>query len=1067
MAISGGGIRSATFGLGVLEGLKELGATGLLKYIDYLSTVSGGGYIGAWLSANCKRAADRKAVNPDLPEWLDKNADWKNSIAYLRRYSNYLSPQIGFFSADTWSIAAIWIRNTLLVQVTVILAIAVALLLPRPLHSGFEQWPLVGYWRWTSVALFIIGVVGIAGNQKRLNTERTVFFLQGKNWKSSLAAGGTFLLAAWATGYLRDFDPFTNGPVDYKAAFIIGLLLVLAGFFLQPVGVKLVSARWRGKNAPRQVNYTQGWVQALVVLPMMVTGYLVAAVLWNQSRDSLNRLSGLSSFGGFFKEAWEYWPLPLSVAFASLWLLSFCSIRSSKDWKGLLVAFVAPIPSVLVLHALFCAIMLLLHGWAKDPAAGSWQAFVWAPALVLYAFALAIVMLIGMMGRQSSESVREWWSRFGAWLGIYGVAWMVIAVAGVYGPRWAALILDRHSWTGYSMAAGWLGTTVAGLLAGKSDSTGAPDKDGQAKKTTAAQLMEVVAKAAPFVFIAGLLVGVSTCLHLIILMNSVDVVPQIAELHSRHWQNLTDSSPEVVLAVLGGTIVGLLLMAARVDINEFSLNAFYRSRLIRCYLGATRYPGERSPQNFTGFDEKDDLCLAELGGTGERPPGPLHLINCALNLGGSSDLALHTRHSASFTLSPYATGSAYLTSEPSGARTPMGYRRTAVYGGKDGQPTLGQAISVSGAAASPNMGYHTSPVVAFLLTVFNVRLGWWFPNPRMSGTESPSPWFSLRYLFKELFGGADDKSKFLMVSDGGHFENLAAYELIKRKCRVVIISDGECDPQLHFEGLGTLIRVCDVDFGTRIILDVSALRRDATSNWSSNRCAVGRIVYGGGVPDGVLIYLKASMTGREDTAVLQYRASHPLFPHESTGDQFYGEDQFESYRQLGREIARKTFEPVVSESGERDFVTMATELRDICSPTMDHIGRFTQQTSRLMDLWNHLGSNPQLQVFDEEFEKSLAIQWPDESSPESFRPAFFVCSQMIQIMENVYLDLGLEDTWEHPDNEGWRKMFLLWSRSPAIRKTWSMSHMIFGLRFQYFCARRLNLPIPDRPGSHS
>jgi hypothetical protein len=120
-----------------------------------------------------------------------------------------------------------------------------------------------------------------------------------------------------------------------------------------------------------------------------------------------------------------------------------------------------------------------------------------------------------------------------------------------------------------------------------------------------------------------------------------------------------------------------------------------------------------------------------------------------------------------------------------------------------------------------------------------------------------------------------------------------------------------------------------------------------------------------------------------------------------------------------------------------------------------------------MDLWNHLGSNPQLQVFDEEFEKSLAIQWPDESSPESFRPAFFVCSQMIQIMENVYLDLGLEDTWEHPDNEGWRKMFLLWSRSPAIRKTWSMSYMIFGLRFQYFCVRRLNLPIPDHPGPHS
>ncbi len=126
IAFSGGGIRSATFGLGVLEGLKPFG---LLKHIHYLSTVSGGGYIGAWLSANCKRAAERKAADPKVPEWLDPAADWTPSIAHLRRYSNYLSPKVGFFSADTWSMVMIWIRNFLLVQVTVILAIAVILLL--------------------------------------------------------------------------------------------------------------------------------------------------------------------------------------------------------------------------------------------------------------------------------------------------------------------------------------------------------------------------------------------------------------------------------------------------------------------------------------------------------------------------------------------------------------------------------------------------------------------------------------------------------------------------------------------------------------------------------------------------------------------------------------------------------------------------------------------------------------------------------------------------------------------------------------------------------------------------
>ena len=144
----------------------------------------------------------------------------------------------------------------------------------------------------------------------------------------------------------------------------------------------------------------------------------------------------------------------------------------------------------------------------------------------------------------------------------------------------------------------------------------------------------------------------------------------------------------------------------------------------------------------------------------------------------------------------------------------------------------------------------TSPVVAFLLTVFNVRLGWWFPNPR-SAADAPSPRFNLPSILAELFGGATATSPFLMISDGGHFENLAVYELVKRRCRVIIASDGECDPSLQFEGLGTLIRMCEVDFGARITIDVRDLRTSVPSPWSTSRFAVGSISYGGAVPDGI------------------------------------------------------------------------------------------------------------------------------------------------------------------------------------------------------------------------
>jgi hypothetical protein len=894
LAISGGGIRSATFGLGVLEALRR---RGLLAQIDYLSTVSGGGFIGSWLSANCQRHAG----------WLGADADWNRSIDHLRRYSNYLSPKVGFFSADTWSMATIWFRNTLLIQTTVVLAIACVLLLPRPMLELFQHWPEAGYARWATVILFILGIVGIAGNQMRLTSGGAGVLLRARSWPLALGLGAVCIGAAWIYGERTDFDPFHGGEVSYAQTAPIAMLLVLAGFVLQPAGVGLVATVWRlvwpKEEPPQQINYTQNWVQGVVVIPLVVSAYLVAAVLWGEAIGvpGTTGLNGLETYGALVTQAWRYWPFPLSVVFVSFWLLSFCAIHSRRDLGGLTTAFLVPFVAVPVLHALLCAVMLLFHGWTGDPGSGAWRAFVWGPPLVSFAFVLAIVVLIGMMARQSTDEVREWWSRLGAWLGIYATAWMVVTVTAVYAHTWVTWAWDNHRWPSMWAGGGWLGTVVAGLFAGHSEST-----DGTAKKTWSATAKELAAAVAPFLFIAGLLIAVAFVLDLIVQINANtgwDSVGGGGGTHGDHRAFLT-----VAVAALSGCFGALVLMAARVDINQFSLNAFYRNRLVRCYLGATRFrPGERQPQNFTGFDGHDDLALAELAPATDAR-GPLHIINCALNLGGSSDLALHTRHSASFTLTPLHCGSAYRSRDQTGEERELGYRPTRDYGGEFGAPTLGQAVAVSGAAASPNMGYHTSPVTAFLLTLFNVRLGWWFPNPGRTDARTPSPSFSLRYLVAELFGGADDTSRFVMISDGGHFENLAAYELIRRRCDVVIVSDGECDPKLTFGGLGTLIRMCQVDFGVTISIDVSAIRPGTGQRWSSRQWAIGSIDYGDGKPTGTFIYLKASMRGTEDTAVLQYKSEHPLFPHESTGDQFYGEDQFESYRALGQAVANDAFQ---------------------------------------------------------------------------------------------------------------------------------------------------------------
>jgi hypothetical protein len=906
LAISGGGIRSATFALGVLETLRR---RGILPRVDYLSTVSGGGYVGAWLTGNCHRHHDWLAAD-DATGSL-----WLKSIAHLRRYSNYLSPKLGILSADTWSMLTIWLRNTSLIQGTVVLAIAVALMMPRPLFEAFVHWPWAGFFRWATILLFVFGIVGIAGNLLRLTSDTQPRILKAAAWPIGLSIGLLLLGTAWAYGAWMNFNPFATGEVSYRAAIPIATLLVVGGFFLQPFAVRVVAGFQNEDEAATQINYTQGWVQAVVILPLMITAFLVAAILWGETTGVpvASPLEDLDSYEAFLLTAWRYWPFPLSVVFVSIWLLSYCGIRRSSR-AGKAAVLLSPFVAVPVLHALLCGVMLLLHHWAQQPG-GTLKAFVWAPPLVTLAFVQTIVILIGMMGRQSTDAVREWWSRLGAWLAIYALGWMVVTLSTVYGPWAIDLAVSSHPWTSMTVGSGWLATIVAGLFGGASGSTGEAD----AAKSTSTKAKEVLAKVAPFLFIAAVLISVAYLLRALVLLQAAmdwDAVSASVLDHARHAAFLDYS-----LFIWAGIAIALVIMAWRVDINEFSLNAFYRNRLVRCYLGATRVDDPtRVPQNFTGFDGEDDIQLDHLV-RGGAPQGPLHIVNCALNLGGSSDLALHTRHSAVFTLSPLFCGSPYVSRDQTGRGGPLGYVETAVYGGHTAAPTLGQAISVSGAAASPNMGYHTSPVVAFLLTLFNVRLGWWFPNPGQTATDVASPHFSLRYLIAELFGLANDTSRFVMISDGGHFENLAAYELIRRRCKVVIISDGECDPALTFEGLGTLIRMCEVDFNCRITIDVERLRLTGTPVWSQQRHAIGRIRYDNG-DTGVLIYLKAAMTGHEDTAVLQYKSSHPSFPHESTGDQFYREDQFESYRRLGQQVAGEVFR----EGRDTDLVRHAEEL---------------------------------------------------------------------------------------------------------------------------------------------
>ncbi len=162
-------------------------------------------------------------------------------------------------------------------------------------------------------------------------------------------------------------------------------------------------------------------------------------------------------------------------------------------------------------------------------------------------------------------------------------------------------------------------------------------------------------------------------------------------------------------------------------------------------------------------------------------------------------------------------------------------------------------------------------------------------------------------LLREMTMRLDEKRDFVNLSDGGHIENLATIELLRRRCKLIVIGDGECDPQMHFTGLATLLRTARIDLGIHIDINLDELRLDA-GQLSAAHLVVGQIIYPGDKERGYLLYLKSSCTGDEDEVVGQYRHRSPTFPHETTADQFFNEGQFEAYRALGEHIGEQAIE---------------------------------------------------------------------------------------------------------------------------------------------------------------
>jgi hypothetical protein len=399
--------------------------------------------------------------------------------------------------------------------------------------------------------------------------------------------------------------------------------------------------------------------------------------------------------------------------------------------------------------------------------------------LLLGIMTLGGTLYIGLMGQDYRTSTREWWGRIGAWIMIYGLGYLVVFAISIYGGPCLTWINEKvGSWLSQALASGWILTTIGGLLAGKNAGTG--------KKETPL-VLKLLITITPYLFILGLA---------LLLAFGIERIMPSKDLSNMH-QVL------YLCGLFAALVIAAMLLSWRVNINEFSMHNYYRNRLVRCYIGAS--DRNRQPNPFTGFDmrqhnvrisdlttekpddqaaEKSDIEKERITKADLSKPyaGPYYLVNTTLNLVAGNNLAWQQRKASSFVFGPLYSG--YEVWEESKKQNmknlkDKGFRPTAGY--EDGL-SLGTAMAVSGAAVNPNMGHFSSPAVSFLMTIFNVRLGIWLGNPRHQKSWSRyGPITGLAYLFFELFGMTNDQRRFVNLSDGGHFENLGLYELIRRR----------------------------------------------------------------------------------------------------------------------------------------------------------------------------------------------------------------------------------------------------------------------------------------------
>lgn len=386
------------------------------------------------------------------------------------------------------------------------------------------------------------------------------------------------------------------------------------------------------------------------------------------------------------------------------------------------------------------------------------------------------------------------------------------------------------------------------------------------------------------------------------------------------------SYPGLGLFAAVAAFFAALLVGAMTNLNYISIHRYYRDRLMETFVPDVTEVIQVEGADPAASDIADRIPLHEMCSV-EYPRAPYHIINANIIVEESRIPKFKGRGGDNFILSPRYCGS-----------NATGWRCTEEY--MKGYMALPTAMAISGAAVNPGAGcggegVTRQPLLSMLMTFLNIRLGYSAPHP----DPERQPWLPWHPNF--LYPGLRDlfmrqkiteKSRFVQLSDGGHFENLGLYELLRRRLKLIIVCDGAADPGYTFSDLANAIEKAWVDFGTIVHVDGQQLqaltpRPDEDHTPDKNDKAdpraqkfaqkgylIAHIDYeaekGSDESKGLLIYLPTTFIHGLSADLYGYRKTHPEFPDEPTSDQFFDEKQFEAYRELGFQLAWRMLEEI-------------------------------------------------------------------------------------------------------------------------------------------------------------